>query len=92
MNVGINSVVQALLNVDLGQFSESLFALGEREEDPESRTGGDTDYSDDFEDDESVANECCCTCRKLGSSPNKYAVRRIKDWQSVLRASQRLYL
>ena len=29
MDVGINSVVQALLNADLDQFSDSLFALGD---------------------------------------------------------------
>ena len=89
MDVGINSVVQALLNVDLGQFSDSLFALGERTN-PESRTDRDLEDESNDEDDESVtsvAKEGCSICGKLSSSPNNIAACQIKKCQSLLRVS-----
>ena len=86
---GINSVVETLLNVDLGQFSDSLFALGEQTT-PESRNHRDVEDEDDEEDDDSVASETkesCNVCGKLSSSPNNYATCRIKKCQSLLRVS-----
>lgn len=87
MDAGINSVVERLLNVDLGQFSDSLFALGERTT-PESRNQRDVEDEIDEEDDDSVASETkesCIVCGKLCSSPNNYAICRIKSCQSLLR-------
>ena len=88
MDVGINSVVQSLLNVDLGQFSDSLFTLGDR------RKKDTSDHEDlveeNSEDDTSVASlpkECCAICAKLSQSPNNIASRRIKECVAQLKIS-----
>ena len=90
MDVGINSVVQSLLNVDLGQFSDSLFALGDR------RKTDTSDHEDlveeNSEDDTSVASlpkKCCAICGKLSQSPNIIASRRIKECVAQLKISGR---
>ena len=88
MDVGINSVVQSLLNVDLGQFSDSLFALGDRRN---TDTSNHEDLvEDNSEDDTSAASlpkECCNICGKLSQSPNNIASRRIKECIAHLKIS-----
>ena len=84
MDVGINSVVQALLNVDLGQFSSSLFQMGER------KGGAVVDENIDDDSDDSVASlvrDCGPLCKKHSYSPNNFALDRIKECKSYLRLS-----
>ena len=55
MDVGINSVVQSLLNVDLGQFSDSLFALADRRK---TETTNHEDLVEENSEDETSAAYC----------------------------------